>query len=35
MTEERKAFQHLPASENPQFLEDGKRMIWKILNQNL
>lgn len=23
---ERKAFQHLPSQENPQFLEDGKRI---------
>jgi hypothetical protein len=27
---ERKAFQHLPAEENPQFLEDGKRIYLEM-----
>lgn len=29
---ERKAFQHLPSEENPQFLEDGKR-IYKEMKE--
>ncbi len=27
---ERKGFQHLPADENPQFLEDGKRIYLEM-----
>lgn len=30
MNEERKSFQHLPAEENPQFLEDGKRIYLEM-----
>ena len=30
MTSERKSFQHLPGNENPQFLEDGKRIYQEM-----
>ena len=30
MDEKRKAFQHLPGTENPQFLEDGKRIYLEL-----
>jgi hypothetical protein len=30
MREKRKAFQDLPGNENPQFLEDGKRIYYEI-----
>jgi hypothetical protein len=31
--DQRKPFQHLPANENPQFLEDGKRIFLEMRNK--
>jgi len=33
MNEERKSFQHLSGNENPQFLEDGKRIYLELRNK--
>jgi uncharacterized Zn-finger protein len=33
MDKQRKAFQYLPGNENPQFLEDGKRIYLELRNK--